>query len=446
MEEAYIPDDRVSDYISQGSVSNPISVDDSDSSTPSPRPMEEGSVSNPISVSDSEDSASDLEKEEGGEKKPKNSSSNDDNGKGGGSNPSSGSSSGPSEGPSSAPTGSSEGAGSSVGNSTNRTKEVLGSLLGSLGGFLENVLDVLNNLYLWRSIMRNICIPFNLQSSSWIRRSLTFFICFSLLLRFLTCFISNIQIAINSFIFTFIFYIFLCYIELFSSFFYCADGSNKDSEEDSKEDEEDSKEDEEEEEEDWDESSSEEDELAHLEKKHLRISSEIKDIKHELAEVDKAEKLAKKLPESARNLNSHDKIFKKNYPSMSHGEIREYLNDELKRLQDDKKEYVSKISQAKESKSDTVEVDGPIGNKRNELSTEDTNPSKRRKSSNDDDSSGSSGPSAPSASSGITPDSNAPGAGDSESGRNNLSITIGKLSAILGSIIAGLSDFFDNIF
>lgn len=80
-----------------------------------------------------------------------------------------------------------------------------------------------------------------------------------------------------------------------------------------------------------------------MKKKHLRISEEIQDIKHELAEVDKAEKLAKKLPESARiaMINFLRKI------TLSHDEIREFLNDELKRLQDGKKEYVSKISQAK---------------------------------------------------------------------------------------------------
>lgn len=139
VEVTHAPNDRVPAYLSQGSGSNPISVDDSDSSTSSPKPAGEGSVSNPLPISDSEDSDSDLEKEEAGKKKPKNSSPNDnDNGKGGGSNPT--------EGPSSAPAGSSEGAGSSAG-SSNRTKEVLGSLLGSLGGFLENILDVLNNLY-----------------------------------------------------------------------------------------------------------------------------------------------------------------------------------------------------------------------------------------------------------------------------------------------------------
>jgi len=148
VEVAHVPNDRVPAYVSQGSKSNPISVDDSDSSASSPIPVGEGSASNPIPVENSEDSASDLEKEEGA-KKQKNSSSNDDNGKGGGSNPSSG----PSEGPSaptgsSAPSGSYEGAGSSVGGSNNRTKEVLGSLLGLLGGFLENIPDVLNNLYL----------------------------------------------------------------------------------------------------------------------------------------------------------------------------------------------------------------------------------------------------------------------------------------------------------
>lgn len=130
---------------------------------------------------------------------------------------------------------------------------------------------------------------------------------------------------------------------------------------------------------------------------------------------------------------------------MSHGEIREYLNDELKRLQYDKKEYVSKISQAKEYRSDTVEVDRPIGNKRNELSTEDINPSKRRKSSSDDDSSG---PSAPSAPSGIQIHNYRVRVimNPIPSGSNNLSKMIGKLSAILGLIIAGLSDFLDNIF
>ena len=295
--------------------------------------------------------------------------------------------------------------------------------------------------------------------------SLAFFVCIGLLLRFLTRFKSNILIGINSFIFSYTINIFCCN-ELLPPFFYYANGSNKDlddsreaeedsKEEDSKEDEEeDSKEDEEEDseedsEEDWDEYSSEEDELAHLVKKHMRISKDIRDIKHELVEVDKAEKLAKKLPESAKNLNSHDKFLKDRYPGMSHDEIREYLRDELDRLQDGKKEYVSDISQVKESRGDTMNVDSPIGNKRNESCTEDTNPSKRKKSSNNDDSSGSSGSSgssAPSAPSGSTSDSNVPDTGNSESGGNNSSKTIGKFLAILGSIVAGLSDFLDNIF
>ena len=40
---------------------------------------------------------------------------------------------------------------------------------------------------------------------------------------------------------------------------------------------------------------------------------------------------------------------------------------------------------------------------------------------------------------------NEPDVGNTESGGNNASKIIGKLSVILGSIIAGLSDFFDNI-
>lgn len=164
VEVIHMPNDRVPAYLSQGSKSNPISVDDSDSSASSPIPVddEEGSASNPIPV---EESASDIEKEEEA-KKPKNPSSNDDNGKGEGSNPSSGPYSAPSGGPSSAPSGGSSSAptGSSEGGSTNRTQEILGILLGLLGGFLENIPDVLNNLYLC-SIMNNIHISFNWQSS-----------------------------------------------------------------------------------------------------------------------------------------------------------------------------------------------------------------------------------------------------------------------------------------
>ena len=80
MEEGYIPNHRVPDYISRGSATNPISVDDSDSSVSSPVQDIEDS-SNP--VEDTQGSASNSENEEEA-KKSQNSSSNDGNSKGGG--------------------------------------------------------------------------------------------------------------------------------------------------------------------------------------------------------------------------------------------------------------------------------------------------------------------------------------------------------------------------
>ena len=259
---------------------------------------------------------------------------------------------------------------------------------------------MLVNKYIYRNSVPNVSLV-------WV-----FFWCISLLSRLLTCFISNIQIAINGFIFTFIFYIFPCYNELDSCIFYCAGGSNEDSSESSPEDSEE------------DEFSSDEDDLAHIEKKHQKISKDIKDIDHELSEINKAKKLAKKLPESAKNLNRHENFIKNKYPNWRREELKEYLLDERKRLRVDKKEYESKILQAKESIGDTQEsssdtqesigdtkVDSLMGNKRKESPIEDTNPNstKRKKSSNnddDDDSSGSSGPTSDSSgSSGPTSDS-----------------------------------------
>jgi len=126
-------------------------------------------------------------------------------------------------------------------------------------------------------------------------------------------FFNNIPIEIKCFIFTFIFFIFLCYDELLSCIFYCGDGSKEDSKDDSKEDsDEDSKDDSDD---DSDESYSEEDELAHLEKKCKRISKDVKDIGHEISQIDKAKKLDKKLPESAKNFNSHNNFINDKYPN-----------------------------------------------------------------------------------------------------------------------------------
>jgi len=143
-----------------------------------------------------------------------------------------------------------------------------------------------------------------------------------------------------------------------------------------------------------------EDELSRLVKEHLRISKDIKEIKNELVEVDKAEELDKRLPESAKDLNSHANNLKERYGEMSNNDIREYLLEELERLQEGKTNYRDDIREAKiakDAKGDIMEVDNLTGNKREALSTEeDSNSSKRHKSSNNDDSSGSSGPSVPS--------------------------------------------------
>lgn len=251
-------------------------------------------------------------------------------------------------------------------------------------------------------------------------------------------FFNNIPIEIKCFIFTFIFFIFLCYDELLSCIFYCGDGSKDDSKEDSDEDSKDDSDD------DSDESSSEEDELAHLEKKCKRISKDVKDIDHEISQIDKANKLDKKLPESAKNFNSHNNFINDKYPNWDRRDLREYLVDEQERLLRDKKEYESKISQAKESKGDT-KVDSLMGNKRKESSIEDRDPNriKRKKSSNNDDSSGFSGPSAPF---GPTSDSNVPDTGNSESRENDLSkIIIGKIAFILREMKRVLTDFIDKI-
>ena len=122
--------------------------------------------------------------------------------------------------------------------------------------------------------------------------------------------------------------------------------------------------------------------------------------------VDRAEEQSKNLPEGANNDNSDERFLHEQYGDTSYNEIREYLKEELERLQESKKMYVSDIAEAKESKGENMEVDSLTGNKRKESSTEDTNSSKRQKPSNNDDSSGpsapsgSSGPSAPSGSSG----------------------------------------------
>ena len=300
-----------------------------------------------------------------------------------------------------------------------------------------------NNKYNYRHSVPNVSLV------------LVFFGCISLLSRLLTCFISNIQIAINGFIFTFIFYIFPCYNELHSYIFYCAGGSNEDSEEDSEEDSN----------EDSDEDLEEEDELAHIKKEHQRISKDIKDIKHELSEIDKADKLAERLPESVKHLNSHENFINEKYPKWRREDIREYLVDELKRLRGDRKEYESKISQAEESIGDTKEsigdakesisgtkesvgdtkVDSLMGNKRKESPIEDTNPNrtKRKKSSNDDDSSGSSGPSA---TAGPTSDSSVQDTENHESRENNLSKIIDKLLAILLPAFETMLDILSNLF
>ena len=92
-----MPNEQLSGYISRGSKTNPESLDDSDSSAPSSskptkegstasnpidvevEPTKEGSASNPIDVEEGSKFPSETEKEE----KPQNSSTNDENGKGG---------------------------------------------------------------------------------------------------------------------------------------------------------------------------------------------------------------------------------------------------------------------------------------------------------------------------------------------------------------------------
>nr|AYE67545.1 hypothetical protein [Annulohypoxylon stygium] len=355
---------------------------------------------------------------------------------------------GPSDGPSSANTGTS-----------NRAIGGLGIFLGWSGGILENLPDILpdilNSLF-FCSIINNIGILGDEKA----KYGLTFGLIFKitklinelgskielklLKLRALTC-IMIIYILTRINLFMYIFFILLSYSELLSSFFYCADGSKKDSKEDSKEDsledwekyleedseesskedsekdskedsEKDSKEDSEEDSEkdskEDSEKDSEVDELANYVKKHLQISKEIKDIKNELSRVDREiEERAKNLSEGANKDNSDEEPSPEDSKIMSPNEYREYLKDEIERLQDGKKLYVSDIAEAKESKGENMEVDSLTGNKRKESSTEDTKSStedtksstedtkssKRQKSSNNDDSSG---PSAPSGSSG----------------------------------------------
>jgi hypothetical protein len=173
--------------------------------------------------------------------------------------------------------------------------------------------------------------------------------------------------------------------------------------------------------------------LSNLVKQVLRISDDIDNIKDELANLDRAEK-------STNKDNEYEKFLTEHYGDESYNNIRAHLKDELERLEEAKKNYKAEIAEA-ESSEDDMEVDSLTENKRKESATEDTNPSKRKKSSNNDDDS--SGPSAPF---GTSSSSNEPDVGNPESGGNNTSKMTEKLLVILGSIIAGLSDFFDNFF
>lgn len=182
------------------------------------------------------------------------------------------------------------------------------------------------------------------------------------------------------------------------------------------------------------------DELSYLVKENLRITRDINNIEDELAKVDRAEK-------SANKDNEDEKFLSKHYGNESYDYIREYLNEEKERLIQGKKDYKAEIAEARSSK-DHMEVDSLTENKRKESTIEDTNPSKRKKSWNDD-SSGPSGPSAPSGSStsfGNSSNTQGSDGGNTESGGNNASKIIGKLLVIIGSILEGLSSFFDNIF
>ena len=176
-----------------------------------------------------------------------------------------------------------------------------------------------------------------------------------------------------------------------------------------------------------------------LVKKHLRISKDIQDIKDDLIKADIVEQGADKNHEFEKYLKERYKA----YPNLE--DLRVYLDDELERLEIGKKDYKSEIAEARLLDKDDMEVDSLTENKRKESSIEDTNPSKRKKYSNNDDSSG---PSAPfgSSTSGTYSSINEPNTGNSESGGNNASKITGKLWISLGSLIAGFSDFFDNIF
>lgn len=146
VEEGYIPNHRVPDYISRGSATNPISVDDSDSSVSSPvqdiedssNPVEDtqGSASNPIPVEDSEDSASNSENEEA--KKSKNSSLNDGNSKGGGGglNTSDKDLSSSSNEPN---VGNQESNGNNASIIIKKLLAILGSIIGGLSDFFDNI-------------------------------------------------------------------------------------------------------------------------------------------------------------------------------------------------------------------------------------------------------------------------------------------------------------------
>lgn len=222
------------------------------------------------------------------------------------------------------------------------------------------------------------------------------------------------------------------------------------SKEDSKEDfKEDNKEDSEEDlKEDNKEDTKEIDELSDLVKKHLYISKELKGIKDDKVIVKRAKELAENNLDDTVNYNSDEEYLNKHFPEdWSYDYIMDHLEEEEERLKEGKKEYVSEISQARESKGDTMEVDSPTGNKRKESSTEDTNSSKRQKSSNNDESSGSSGPSAPSAPSapfGPSSSSNEPDVGNPESGGNNASKKE-KFIVIIGSILEGLPECLSDI-
>lgn len=297
--------------------------------------------------------------------------------------------------------------------------------------------------------------------------------------------LSSLSILIMRCIFTLIdIYIFINHPNYFlPCILYCNDGKNKQDSSESnsaaekslKKDSEDYKKDSEDSKNDSSEDDSLEDEtlqdpadkLSRLEGEHIRISKDILDLKKELVDVDKSEKLDQKLPESAKDKNSYANNLKKSYSDWSNEDIRRYVKSEIERLTEDKEYYESRIREAiydkkyyessireeaiddKNAKADTMKVDNPTGNKReaSSSSTEDSNSPKRHKSSknDNDDNDGKGGGGGGSAFGGSGSGGNAEG-GDSSiaSGSNKERIGIGEISAGIGGVLGNIGDVLGN--